>query len=192
MLRWLVNSVLVLLTLLYPFAIYFGLEYKQLEARYLAVLLLAVFALRHLLTRSRQQQEQQPHNRLMLILLSIFALLIFMLNSESGLRFYPVLINLCMLFTFAYTLIYPPSMIERFSRLVTPELSPQGVAYTRKVTMVWCVFFTMNALFSAYTALFFSLKAWSLYNGLIAYGLVGLMFVVEYPVRLYVKRRHQD
>lgn len=190
MLRQLANATLVLLTVLYPFAIYYGLEFQQLEARYMAVLLLAVFALRHVLGRGKQQPEQ-PHNRLLMILLGIFALLVFMLNSEESLRFYPVLINLCMLFTFAYTLVYPPSMIERFARLAVKDLPDHAIGYTRKVTMVWCGFFAFNALFSAYTALFFSLKNWSLYNGLIAYGLVGLLFVLELPVRMWFQRRHE-
>lgn len=190
MLRLLANVILVLLTVLYPFAIYYGLEIQQLEARYMAVFLLAVFALRHVLTR-RKQQPNQPHNHLLLVLLSIFALLVFMLNSAESLRFYPVLINLCMLFTFAYTVVYPPSMIERFARIANPNLPDQAISYTRKVTLVWCAFFALNAAFSAYTAVFFSLKAWSLYNGLIAYGFVGLIFIVEYPVRLWVQRRHK-
>ena len=191
MLRLLANGILVLLTVLYPFAIYYGLEFQELEARYMAVFLLAMFALRHILAR-RKAQPAQPQNSLMLVLLSIFALLVFMLNSEESLRFYPVLINLCMLFTFAYTLVYPPSMIERFARIADPQLPDHATAYTRKVTFVWCGFFALNALFSAYTAVFFSLKAWSLYNGLIAYGFVALLFIVEFPVRLWVQRRHKS
>jgi len=190
MLQPLLNAVLALLTLLYPFAIYYGLEYQQLEARFFAVFLLAVFALRHLIGRKKKAVEQ-PHSRLLFILLAIFLLLVFMANSESSLRFYPVLINLSMLFTFAYTLVYPPTIIERFARLSSKDFPPEAVAYARKLTLVWCAFFTLNALFSAYTALFFSLQAWSLYNGLIAYGFVALIFIVEYPVRLYVQRGYK-
>lgn len=190
MLRLLLNAILVLLTLLYPFAVYYGLEYQQLEARYLAVFLLAVFALRQLLGRKKKGVEQ-PYSRLLFILLVIFLLLVFMANSESSLRFYPVLINLSMLFTFAYTLVYPPTIIERFARLSSKDFPPEAVAYSRKLTLVWCAFFSANAVFSAYTALFFSLHAWSLYNGLIAYGFVALIFIVEYPIRLWVQRRYQ-
>jgi uncharacterized membrane protein len=40
-----------------------------------------------------------------------------------------------------------------------------------------------------YTALFTSMATWTLYNGLIAYLLMGLLFAGEYLVRLRVKAR---
>ncbi|HEY9034028.1 MAG TPA: hypothetical protein VIN71_08835 [Pseudomonadales bacterium] len=183
--RTVINSLLVLLTVLYPFAVFFGLEHVQ--PRYLALLLLLVFVLRLLL---RPGQGFQRRDMLLLAVLLLFAGLVFTLNSQQGLLFYPVLINLFMLASFAATLLYPPSMIERFARIHNKTLPDHAIPYTRGVTMVWCLFFALNTLASAYTALFCPLHVWSLYNGLLAYGLVGLLFVLEYPVRLLYRRRH--
>jgi uncharacterized membrane protein len=44
---------------------------------------------------------------------------------------------------------------------------------------VWCAFFVLNGAFSAYTALYWSRPSWSLYNGAIAYGLIGVLLVAE-------------
>lgn len=111
------------------------------------------------------------------------------LGHAGALKLIPVVINGACLIGFASTLYHPPSMIERFARLQEPELDDKGVAYTRQVTKVWCVFFVINGSIALYTALFTSMAIWTLYNGLIAYGLMGLLFAVEYCVRLRVKAR---
>jgi uncharacterized membrane protein len=110
-------------------------------------------------------------------------------NALLPLKLYPVLVNAVMLSVFAYTLVSPPSMIERFARLREPDLPSQAIAYTRRVTQVWCVFFVVNGAISLVTALWSSPAVWSLYNGVIAYLLMGLLLGGEYLVRLRFKRR---
>ncbi|WP_345811308.1 hypothetical protein AAGS40_11125 [Paraburkholderia sp. PREW-6R] len=100
-------------------------------------------------------------------------------NSELLLHLYPSLVNLGLLIAFGATLVRGPSMIEKFARLGNPDLPPAAVTHTRRVTQMWCGFFVLNGTFSAYTALFWSRPAWSLYNGAIAYGLIGVLLVGE-------------
>lgn len=178
-----INALLALLTLIYPFAIYFGLDYFGVRSA--ALLLISLLGLRLFFTAKRNNSTSA---KIIFAVMLVFTVVIFSLESSLGLKFYPVLINIILLGTFAYTLTTPASMIERFARLTEPNLSADGVAYTRKVTMVWCLFFFLNSLVSAYTALFMPLKAWSLYNGFIAYIFIGIIFVVEYIVRFIVKR----
>ena len=59
------------------------------------------------------------------------------LKEHAWLKLYPVGMSLGALLIFALTLYKPPSMIERFARLVEPDLPESGVQWTRKVTMVW-------------------------------------------------------
>ncbi len=106
------------------------------------------------------------------------------------LKYYPVLINIFMLILFGYSLINPPSIIERFARRQEPDLPPAGIMYTRRVTQVWCIFFMINTCISLTTILWASPKIWSLYNGIIAYIFMGLLFGGEYLVRIRFKRRH--
>jgi uncharacterized membrane protein len=100
-------------------------------------------------------------------------------NSELLLRLYPSLVNLGLLVVFSVTLMRGPSMVEKFARLHNPDPTPQVVRYTRRVTQMWCVFFTLNSVFSVYTALCWRRETWSLYNGALAYGLIGVLLLGE-------------
>ena len=108
-------------------------------------------------------------------------------DSERLLRLYPVAVNLGMALVFGLTLARPPSMIERFARLQEPDLPEQGVRYTRQVTAAWVVFLLVNGAIALYTAVLSSREVWALYNGLIAYGLMGAMFAGEWLVRRWVR-----
>lgn len=111
-------------------------------------------------------------------------------NAWMPLKLYPVLVSGVMLGVFGYSLVSPPSLIERFARLQEPDLPVAAIQYTRRVTQVWCVFFLVNGSIALATALWASPKVWSLYNGVISYLLMGLLFGGEYLVRLRFKRRH--
>ena len=74
-------------------------------------------------------------------------------------------------------------MVERFARLQNPALSPEQLRYCRRVTVIWCGFFVLNASLSAAVAVWGSLRLWSLYTGLIAYVLMGMLGGTEYVVR---------
>ena len=104
----------------------------------------------------------------------------------------PVLINLMLLGQFAASLRAEVSMIERFARLADPELPEGGVAYCRKVTVVWCGFFLVNGAIAGILALTAPIAWWALYTGAIAYGLIGLLFAGEFVVRRAIFRRFGD
>ncbi|NML29409.1 COG4648 family protein [Paraburkholderia antibiotica] len=120
------------------------------------------------------------------LLLSCASAAIVVTDSELLLRFYPALVNLGLLIAFGATLRHGPSMIEKFARLGKPDLPAAAVRYTRRVTQVWCGFFVLNGAFSVYTALCWSRANWSLYNGVIAYGLIGALLAGEYAWRRFV------
>lgn len=110
--------------------------------------------------------------------------------SGAALLFYPVLANAAMLALFAISLWKPPTVIERLARLQEPDLPPEGVRYTRKVTWAWCVFFIINASISLATVLWGSKGIWAFYNGLLAYILMGLLGAGEWLLRKKLRQRH--
>lgn len=171
-----------LLTLLYPVAVYVGLQ--TFDARHLVILLLILAAAR-LLTLD---QKTPLNHWLWLPLLAILGLWSWLTNSSLGLKFYPVLVNLCFLVFFAWTLRVPPSMIERLARLQDPHLPERAVPYTRQVTWVWCGFFAVNGTLALLTAVYASDALWAAYNGFIAYLAMGLLFIGEWLVRQRVIR----
>lgn len=177
--HWRVASVW-LATLLYPLVIYLGLG--RFEPRWLALMLLVIVSARAAVSRDPVWLVAAG-GALVLVAVSMLA------NQLLPLKLYPVLVNAVMLAVFAISLRHPPSAIERLARLREPELPPSAIAYTRKVTMVWCVFFIGNGAIALATALWASERAWATYNGLIAYLLMGLLFAGEWLVRQRARAR---
>jgi uncharacterized membrane protein len=177
------RTFLALSWLAYPLLIYFGLQILQ--PRYVALLLAAGLLLRRHQQMQRLMADLTRLDRIILICLLGLAGMTAVVNSELLLRLYPAAVTAGVLLLFAASLYTPPSMIERFARLQHPDLPPEGVRYTRKVTQVWCAFLTLNSLIALYTGLFSSREVWSLYNGLIAYMLMGVLFAGEWLVRKY-------
>lgn len=114
------------------------------------------------------------------------------LALDLAAKAYPVAVNLGLLASFGWSLWQGPPVVERLARLREPELPPHAVRYTRRVTQVWCVFFIVNAGLSLATALWCSQAVWALYNGAIAYGLMGTLFAVEWWVRRRVRAQAAD
>ncbi|MCL2872548.1 MAG: hypothetical protein FWF41_06190 [Betaproteobacteria bacterium] len=117
-------------------------------------------------------------------LLGVVALL---LRSAELPRYYPVLVNAIFLLAFAISLFQSQTIVERLARRLDPDLPPQGVDYTRKVTLAWCVFFIINGGIALWTTTQ-PMAVWALYNGLIAYAAMGVMFVGEWLIRRRVLR----
>ena len=169
MLRWLSLA----LTLLYPAVIFFGSRY--LPAPLLALLLLPLLLLRW--------NGGIPVQRWLIPGIMLLVALAMVFDAVLPLKLYPVLVNGVFLAVFATSLRFPPSIVERIARLREPDLPPAGVAYTRRVTQVWCVFFLANGAVALWTALGASNQVWFWYNGVIAYGLIGALFAGEWLVR---------
>lgn len=169
--------------LLYPVAIFFG--FRVMEPRYVALCLVLALLLRRWGDARKLVADLSWIDRGVLVMLLIMAGVTALTNSETLLRLYPVAMCAGMLALFGMSLISPPSMVERFSRLVTPSLPAEGIIYTRHVTQVWCVFFVCNGAMAFYSAFYCSREFWALYNGFIAYLLMGALFSGEWVYRQY-------
>lgn len=176
--RQLLKAVVVALTIAYPFAIYFGLQHFSASALLPLLLLLLIL---------RWFSGNRPGERTVLVaVLAVLVVVGLLWGHRLGLKFYPVLVNVGFLVLFAGSLISPPSFVERLARLRDPDLPPQAVSYTRRVTWVWSVFFLVNGSIAAATAVYASEATWALYNGFIAYLLIGALAGGEWLVRRHV------
>lgn len=178
--RWIATA-LLLVGLLYPFAVYFGIEH--LSPRLFASVLGGLWLARAL------TGAKKPGNRLLAVVALGFCAALWLLDSSALLRWYPVLINLTLLALFGLSLKFGPPVIERIARLSEPDLPPSGVRYTRQVTWLWIGFFIFNACLATALTLWAPLSWWTLYNGLIAYMLMGLLFAGEWLVRQRLRSR---
>ena len=198
-LRTIAIAVIALATVMYPIGVYYGL--RIFEPKLVGAIFLFVAVARQLVSRPKRETSTSNASRragatsfqwVTTAVAVAMAVAVWVSNEAFVLRFYPVLINATLLAIFARSLALPPTIIERLARLTDPDLPPHAVAYTRKVTVAWCVFFAMNGTAALATTLFASMEIWTLYNGLIAYVLMGAMFVVEYPIRVYVRQKHAN
>lgn len=178
--KQLLKVVIIILSVAYPFMVYWGLQHYQ--AAKLLPLILIILGLRWLTgTRSTERLV------LLATLIAVVAIVLIW-GYQLGLKFYPVMVNLGFLVLFASSLISPPSIVEKMARIRDPELSPEAVVYTLNVTRLWTGFFLLNGSIAAGTALWASDEVWALYNGFIAYLLIGLLAGGEWIVRRRIVR----
>jgi uncharacterized membrane protein len=169
-----VQVLLAVATAAYPLLVYLG--FGRWDPLWLALALAALFALRAWSARDPVWLAAGA-GALALGAAASFA------GSWMPLKLYPVLVSAVLLAVFGASVLRPPTVVERIARLHEPTLPPQGVAYTRKVTLAWCGFFLANGAVSAATALWASDAVWLLYNGLLAYLLIAAFFGGEWLLR---------
>ena len=129
------------------------------------------------------RRSDRPIDLLASVAMAVLAVVVVITDSRFAAMAYPVVINTGLLAYFWSTLRTGPSAIERLARLEEPDLPPEGVAYTRTLTKVWCGFFLLNGMTAAATAAWAdpSLLAW--YNGVIAYLLIAVLLFGERALR---------
>ena len=173
--RKLTGILLPLIGVLYPFLLYFGIE--TVPPHVFALALAAAWLLR------APWLLREPGGHWMLIVALAYCALLGVSGESSLLRWYPTLISLFLLLSFGLSLVYGPPVVERIARVREPDLPDAALPYTRKVTWVWVGFFVFNASMSAALTLWAPMRWWTLYNGLIAYFIMGVLFAGEWLLR---------
>ena len=176
--------VLASLGLAYPFAVFLLLGRVPAGALVAAALALAAGRLAAI-RRSAAARLLVPVLCLVLAATAVSGLA----DAHAAALAYPVLMSLGMAAAFGLSLLYPPSLVESLAALAEPAPPPAARAYMRTVSLVWGVFLTTNAALSAATAWLGDVRLWTLYNGLISYGLLGALFAGEYAVRRRIRSR---
>ncbi len=123
------------------------------------------------------------------IFFTLCIIFLFYIKRYIVLKFYPPICNLFIFCLFFGSLFAKETIIQKFARLCEGELKQSTLDYTKKVTYVWCVFTFLNFLVSVWT-IFLSDNIWMIYNGFISYMLIGLVFGVEYLVRIKLQKRN--
>ena len=176
----LLAAVLLAVSLAYPVVVYLALGHVS--PRWIALLLVGLALARAWVTR---ESFWLAAAALAAVLAGASAL-----GDQWGpLKLYPALVNLVMFGLFAMSLWRGPSVVERLARLRETNFPPAAIAYTRRVTQVWCGFFVVNGLIAVATALWASDAAWALYNGLLSYVAMGALMGGEWLVRRRVRAR---
>ena len=176
----LLAAVLIVVSLAYPVVVYLALGHVS--PRWIALLLVVLALVRGWVTRESFWLGTAA-------LATLLAAASFLGDFWAPLKLYPALVNGVMFGLFAMSLWRGPSVAERLARLREPNLPPAAVAYTRRVTQVWCGFFVVNGLIAVSTALWASTAIWTIYNGLLSYVAMGALMGGEWLVRRRVRAR---
>jgi uncharacterized membrane protein len=166
----------------YPALVWFGLTHWS--PRRLALVLLCVL-LPAAALRLRGAPRAGLRGLAAVPLVTVCALALAALLDASGyVLLVPVAINAVLLAGFGWTL-RPGAMpmIERMARLRVQDLSGAKRAWCHLWTQIWCGFFVVNGALAFGLARTASLAAWALYNGLVAYVLMGVLFATEWTLR---------
>jgi len=174
--------VLTALAIAYPFVSHFG---ATLGAPVVPLLWLCLMLWGSLLGRSRSPA---------LLALALLCLVAAVIGHHSGhadllLRMPPVIICFAFAWIFGRTLLPGRvALISRIGERMRGELPEPVARYGHRLTQVWTLFFVVLGLESILLGLFASPFWWSLFTNYINYALIGLLFVVEYPIRRRVLR----
>jgi uncharacterized membrane protein len=176
----LLAAALLVVSVAYPVVVYLALGHVG--PRWIALLLVVLALARAWVTRELFWLGAAA-------VAMVLAAASFLGDFWGPLKLYPALVNGVMFGLFAMSLWRGPSVVERLARLREPDFPPAAVAYTRRVTQVWCGFFVVNGLVAAATALWASTAVWTLYNGLLSYVAMGALMGGEWLVRQRVRAR---
>lgn len=177
--KLLIQVLLAIASIAYPLLWYFGRQLGWFDA--LAVCMAILWAGRALFQRD-------PAQKTVSFAVAAFFCVIWLLQRPQSMYWYPVWVNLLMLLLFGASLLGKQSLIERLARLQDPNLPPQAIPYTRRVTQIWCVFFILNGSTAALLVWLQRFDWWALYTGIIAYILMGLLLGGEWLYRKKVLR----
>lgn len=189
--------VIRILSILYPVLIFLAISYLGIETAAGCVIIFGI--LLWVLTKILPAFKKATKADTVLLRYDIVALVMIFLgscalffNSENMLLFYSVVINIALFVLFFGSLFTKRTIVERFARLGKLNLPDRVITYTRSVTKCWCLFFVVNGTIAFITAYYFSLSVWMFYNGFITYILMGILFGVEFLVRIRVMKNIQD
>jgi len=175
-----IAAILLLASLGYPAAVYLGrAAVPPLTFVAVALLLMTVRTVTLEVTAARGQRGLLIASAVVLVVLAA-------LDPPVAAKAYPVLVSAGLAAVFGMSLLYPPSLVERFARMREPELPPAALDYCRAVTLIWTAWLCVNALIALILAIFGSDLAWALWTGVIAYLIMAALFAGEFVVRRLV------
>lgn len=178
----LVRALLMLFIVSYPFLVYFGLSIFP--PSFFGLVLVVVLALRFGLLMPAERKTLLP----VLAVFLVYAIAASVLDSARLLLFYPALVNFTLCLVFALSLGSGEPLLLRIVRARGAVISEHAPRYLYWLTLLWSVFFVINGLVSIWTSTL-SMRAWTLYNGLISYFIVAILVAGEWLFRRYYKKR---
>lgn len=176
LIKFIKGFVITCLFLAYPFLIYKGIESGMVWIA--PAIFSAIFLRQSFLAKNNRTKIFKASLAIALILGAYYM-------QTITAKILPVLIQLMLMSFFGRTLLKDrgPPFVESFVRLQFPEFPSAIGRYCRQLTIVWTVFFAINAVTVSALAIWGAEYWWSIYNGVLIYLFMGLLVIIEYIYR---------
>lgn len=123
------------------------------------------------------------------VIFTAFIITLFHFTHWIVVKYYPVFANFLIFMMFFTSIFNKETIIQKFARIMEPDIKPKALEYTRNLTYAWACFTFIN-FFISFLTVYMSERIWMWYNGCISYILVGIFFAIEYIVRINFKRKY--
>ena len=177
-----VKALVVLFFIAYPFIVYFGLSYFP--PSFFGLVLVVLLAVRFGIIKPEERKLMFP----ILLMFIAYAIVTVILDDTRLVLYYPALVSLVMCFVFANSLRDDEPLLLRLVKAKGMKTSKHTPQYLFWLTGLWAMFFAFNGI-ASYWSSTISLHAWTLYNGLISYFIIGFLMAVEWLYRRHYKKK---
>lgn len=123
---------------------------------------------------------------LRIVLMPVLVWAIYLLKGNLWFRLYPAIMVALFFLCFFISLFKTP-LVEVIARRMGEDIDDRAQRYCRNVTRVWAAFLAVHFLVTLGTV-FASYETWVFYNGVLAYVMMGVLFMGEWIVRRRVRR----
>ena len=120
------------------------------------------------------------------ITVTLVVILLFYYTKITTLKFYPIIVNFVFFAVFFYSCFKGKPIIQKIAETIDGKLHPKIIIYTRNLNYICTIITGINFTLSVIT-LYMNNTFWALYNGCISYFIIGAVFLIEYPVRIWYK-----
>lgn len=145
----------------------------------------------HALIYKKSVRFKENYSRMSAIISLIAVVLVgslyLFVDRETAVFYYPVCLSLCFFTVFFSSLIFKPSVITMIAFLTVKDIDEREIVYTTRLTMIWCVYFLINALIAGLTIYLNNKEMWALYSGGISYVIMGTLFIGERLFRPHLR-----
>jgi len=198
-----INKILGLVVLFYPVFVFFSIR-MHLDPGFMLIVIM-IFGMVYLgvilLNQGRKKTPAMFISPCILILIGIVGIVLetpfvakiipqMQGNRELIIKLYPVLASFSYTIIFLTTIIYPPTLAYGVAQIIDSSIKNSAAEkpmeiFCKKASIVWCVFFFLDMILAIATLFIYpndSKKAtdvWTLYNGLVTYLIIAIIFIIQ-------------
>jgi len=186
-----------LIAVMYPVLVFCALVVFKLPIRYLSIGII-IFAIAYSIVNSRHYKGKHTVALFVspLILCTIGVISLCIDDSPVFIKLYPALTSIAYLTIMITSFIFPPPLayyfIDIFDKSIKTKI-PKEIFdnFCFRASIVWCVFFFVDAIIAVITVYFSSELCWGIYNGGVTYCIMGLIFVGEFIVLKIIEKKYR-